>query len=56
MDVQAWIQAAGPDEDIAQAILAMLIAPGDPTRLQVRHEGERLVMTHQTVVLVAHRP
>jgi ubiquinone/menaquinone biosynthesis C-methylase UbiE len=56
MDVQAWIQAAGPDEDIAQAILAMLVAPGDPAGLQVRHEGERLVMTHQTVVLVAHRP
>jgi ubiquinone/menaquinone biosynthesis C-methylase UbiE len=54
MDVQAWIQAAGPDEDMAQAILAMLMAPGDPAGLQVRHEGERLVMTHQTVVLVAH--
>jgi hypothetical protein len=56
MDVQAWIQAAGPDEDMAQAILAMLMAPGDPAGLQVRHEGERLVMTHQTVVLVARRP
>jgi ubiquinone/menaquinone biosynthesis C-methylase UbiE len=56
MDVQAWIQAAGPDEDIAPAVLAMLAAPGDPAGLQVRHEGERLVITHQTVVLVAHRP
>jgi ubiquinone/menaquinone biosynthesis C-methylase UbiE len=55
MDVQAWIRAAGPDEDTAQAILAMLTAQGDPAGLQVRREGEQLVMTHQTVVLVARR-
>jgi hypothetical protein len=33
----------------------MLTADGDPAELQVRREGERLVMTHQTCVLVARR-
>jgi hypothetical protein len=37
-------------------ILTLLTAQGDPAGLQVRCDGERLVMTHQTVVLVARRP
>jgi ubiquinone/menaquinone biosynthesis C-methylase UbiE len=55
MEVQAWIQAAGPDEETARAIMALLTAAGDPAGFQVRHEGDRLMMTHQTTVLVAHR-
>jgi SAM-dependent methyltransferase len=55
MEVAAWLQAAGPDEQAAHTILAMLTADGDPAGLQVRREGDRLLMTHQTVVLVASR-
>jgi ubiquinone/menaquinone biosynthesis C-methylase UbiE len=55
MEVHAWLQAAGPDEQTAQAILAMLTVDGDPAGLQVRREGDRLLMTHQTCVLVARR-
>jgi ubiquinone/menaquinone biosynthesis C-methylase UbiE len=53
MEVHAWLQAAGPDEETAHTILALLTADGDPAGLQVRREGDRLLMTHQTVVLVA---
>ena len=55
MEVHEWIRAAGPDEQTAHTILAMLTADGDPAGLQVRREGDRLLMTHQTCVLVAHR-
>lgn len=56
MAVDAWLRAAGPDEPTAHTILAMLTADGDPTGLRVRREGDQLLMTHQTVVLVARRP
>jgi hypothetical protein len=56
MEVDAWLRAAGPDEQTAQTILALLTADGDPAGLQVRRDGDRLLMTHQTVVLVARRP
>jgi ubiquinone/menaquinone biosynthesis C-methylase UbiE len=55
MEVDEWLRAAGPDEQTAHTILAMLTADGDPAGLQVRREGDRLLMTHQTVVLVARR-
>jgi ubiquinone/menaquinone biosynthesis C-methylase UbiE len=55
MEVHEWLRAAGPDEQTAHTILAMLMADGDPAGLQVRREGDRLLMTHQTCVLVAHR-
>jgi ubiquinone/menaquinone biosynthesis C-methylase UbiE len=55
MEVHAWLRAAGPNEQTIHTILAMLTADGDPTGLQVRHEGDRLLITHQTCVLVAHR-
>jgi ubiquinone/menaquinone biosynthesis C-methylase UbiE len=55
MEVQEWLRAAGPDEQTTHTILAMLTVDGDPAGLQVRHEGDRLLMTHQTCVLVAHR-
>jgi ubiquinone/menaquinone biosynthesis C-methylase UbiE len=55
MAVDAWLRAAGADEPTAHTILAMLMADGDPAGLQVRREGDRLLMTHQTVVLVARR-
>jgi hypothetical protein len=55
MEVHEWLQAAGPAEQTADTILAMLTADGDPAGLQVRRAGERLVMTHQTCVLVACR-
>jgi hypothetical protein len=55
MEVHAWLRAAAPDEQTAHTILAMLTADGDPAGLQVRSEGDRLLMTHQTCVLVAHR-
>jgi ubiquinone/menaquinone biosynthesis C-methylase UbiE len=55
MAVDAWLRAAGPDAQTAHTILAMLTADGDPAGLQVRCEGDRLLMTHQTVVLVARR-
>jgi ubiquinone/menaquinone biosynthesis C-methylase UbiE len=55
MEVDAWLRAAGPDEQTAHTILTLLTADGDPAALQVRHEGDRLLMTHQTVVLVARR-
>ncbi|HSF29648.1 MAG TPA: hypothetical protein VLK82_04130 [Candidatus Tectomicrobia bacterium] len=55
IEVQAWIQAAGPDEETADTIMALLTAAGDPAGFQLRHEGHRLMMTHQTTVLVARR-
>jgi SAM-dependent methyltransferase len=55
MEEDAWLRAAGPDEQTAHPILAMLTADGDPAGLQVRREGDQLLMTHQTVVLVACR-
>jgi SAM-dependent methyltransferase len=55
MAVDAWLRAAGADEETAPTILALLTADGDPAGLQVRREGDRLLMTHQTVVLVARR-
>jgi ubiquinone/menaquinone biosynthesis C-methylase UbiE len=55
MDVDAWIRAAGPDVQTAHMILALLMAEGDPAALDVHREGDRLVMTHQTCVLVARR-
>lgn len=55
MAVDAWLRAAGSDEQTARTILTLLTADGDPAGLQVRREGDRLLMTHQTVVLVARR-
>ena len=55
MEVDTWLRAAGPDEQTAHTILTLLTADGDPAGLQVRREGDRLLMTHQTVVLVARR-
>jgi hypothetical protein len=55
MEVQAWIQAAGPDEATAHAILALLTAAGDPAGFQVRREGDQFMMTHQTTILVARQ-
>jgi ubiquinone/menaquinone biosynthesis C-methylase UbiE len=55
MEVDAWLRAAGPDEQAAHTVLTLLTADGDPAGLQVRREGDRLLMTHQTVVLVARR-
>jgi ubiquinone/menaquinone biosynthesis C-methylase UbiE len=55
MVADEWLQAAGPDEETAQTILAMLTVEGDPAGLQVRREGDQLLMTHQTCVLVARR-
>lgn len=55
MAVDAWLRAAGVDEPTAHTILTLLTADGDPAGLQVRREGERLLMTHQTVALVARR-
>jgi ubiquinone/menaquinone biosynthesis C-methylase UbiE len=55
MEVDTWLRAAGVDEPTAHTILTLLTADGDPAGLQVRREGERLLMTHQTVVLVARR-
>jgi ubiquinone/menaquinone biosynthesis C-methylase UbiE len=55
IEVDAWLRAAGADEQTAHAILTLLTADGDPAGLQVRREGDRLLMTHQTVVLVARR-
>jgi ubiquinone/menaquinone biosynthesis C-methylase UbiE len=55
MEVHEWLQAAGVDAPTAHTILALLTADGDPAGLLVRREGDRLLMTHQTVVLVARR-
>jgi ubiquinone/menaquinone biosynthesis C-methylase UbiE len=55
MEVDAWLRAAGVDESMADTILTLLTADGDPAGLQIRREGDRLLMTHQTVVLVARR-
>jgi ubiquinone/menaquinone biosynthesis C-methylase UbiE len=55
MEVDAWLRAAGADEQTAHTTLPMLTADGDPAGLQVRREGDQLLMTHQTVVLVARR-
>jgi len=55
MDVDTWIRAAGPDAVTAQTILELLTAGGDPAGLQVRHDQDRLMLTHQTCILVAHQ-
>jgi ubiquinone/menaquinone biosynthesis C-methylase UbiE len=55
MAVDAWLRAAGPDEQTAHTILTLLTADGDPAGLQVRRQAGQLLMTHQTVVLVARR-
>ena len=55
MAVDTWLRAVGPDEQTAHTILTLLTADGDPAGLQVRREGDQLLMTHQTVVLVARR-
>jgi ubiquinone/menaquinone biosynthesis C-methylase UbiE len=55
MEVHEWLRAAGPDEETSHTILALLTAAGDPAGLQVRREGDRLLMTHQAVVLVARQ-
>jgi SAM-dependent methyltransferase len=55
MEVDTWLRAAGADAPTARAILTLLTADGDPAGLHVRREGDRLLMTHQTVVLVARR-
>ncbi|MGH8070973.1 MAG: class I SAM-dependent methyltransferase [Candidatus Entotheonellia bacterium] len=55
IEVDAWLRAAGVDEPTAHMILTLLTADGDPAGLQVRREGDRLLMTHQTVVLVVRR-
>jgi ubiquinone/menaquinone biosynthesis C-methylase UbiE len=55
MEVHAWLRAAGPDEQTAHTILAMLTVDEDPAGLQVRREANQLLMTHQTCVLVARR-
>lgn len=55
MEVDAWLRAAGVDEPTTRMILTLLTTDGDPAGLQVRRDGERLLMTHQTVVLVARR-
>jgi ubiquinone/menaquinone biosynthesis C-methylase UbiE len=55
MEVHEWLRAAGPDGETAHTVLALLTADGDPAGLQVRREGNQLLMTHQTCVLVARR-
>jgi ubiquinone/menaquinone biosynthesis C-methylase UbiE len=55
MEVHEWLRSAGPDEETARTILAMLTAEGDPAGLQIRRQGHQLLMTHQTCVLVARR-
>jgi len=55
MEVHEWLRAAGTDEQTAHTILTLLMAEGDPAGLDVRREGDRLLMTHQTCILVAHR-
>jgi ubiquinone/menaquinone biosynthesis C-methylase UbiE len=55
MEVQAWIQAAGPNEETAHAIEALLTAAGDPAGFHIRREEDRLMMTHQTIILAAHK-
>ena len=55
MRLDAWLRAGGVDEPTARMMLTLLTADGDPAGLQVRREDDRLLMTHQTVVLVARR-
>jgi ubiquinone/menaquinone biosynthesis C-methylase UbiE len=55
MEVDTWLRAAGVDELTARMILTLLTVAGDPAGLQVRRDGERLLMTHQTMILVARR-
>lgn len=55
MEVEEWIHATGPDEETARTILAMLTCEGDPAGLNVRREGNRQLLTHQTCILVASR-
>jgi ubiquinone/menaquinone biosynthesis C-methylase UbiE len=55
MEVDAWPRAAGPDEQTAHTLLAMHTADGDPAGLQVQREGNQLLITHRTMVLVARR-
>jgi hypothetical protein len=54
-EVDVWLRAAGVDEPTARMILTLLTADEDPAGLQVRRDGERLLMTHQTVIMVARR-
>jgi ubiquinone/menaquinone biosynthesis C-methylase UbiE len=56
MAVDERLRAAGPDAQTAHTILALLTAEGDPAGREVRREGDRLVMTHQTAIFVAGRP
>jgi hypothetical protein len=55
MDVDAWIRPTGPDVETARTILALLTAEGDPAGLQVRHQQDRLLLTHQTCLLVTRQ-
>jgi ubiquinone/menaquinone biosynthesis C-methylase UbiE len=55
MGVDDWIRAAGPDEQTAHTIRGLLMAEGDPARLDVCREGDRVVMTHQTCIRVTRR-
>jgi ubiquinone/menaquinone biosynthesis C-methylase UbiE len=55
MEVDTWLRAAGPDQETARTIPTLLTADRDPAGLQVRRDGDRLLMTHQPVVLVARR-
>jgi ubiquinone/menaquinone biosynthesis C-methylase UbiE len=55
MEVDAWIRAAGPGPAMAHMILALLTAEGDPAGFQVRCEGVRWLMTHETCIVVASR-
>lgn len=55
MGVDAWIRAAGPDEATALTIRAMLTRGGDPAGLDVQGEGDLMLLTHQTCILVASR-
>ncbi len=56
MAVGSWLRAEGTDEPRARAMLTRLTAGEDPAALQVGRQGDRLLRTQQTVVLVARRP
>lgn len=53
MGVEEWIRATGPDEETAQTIMTKLTREGDPAGLNLEREGDRLVLTHRTCILVA---
>ena len=55
MRVDDWLQAAGVDGATGHTLLTLLMAAGDPAGLQVRREDDHLLMTHQTMILVARR-